>query len=196
MASKSTKKFSSPWKMRRNLVTFQAAAGILVLPQNHGHVDKALQVIGKWWKLQDELDLKSHLECEARAGCRSQVGQEAKVHPAIGTASPVAIVLELSVTDPARIYQLLYIKHVTDSWDLGVLLSNTLLKALLRQTMGLEFWLGCLNSMVMTFLVRLKFLVMEISDLPSSNLIWLSGTGRQVDLKYLPCAYHNQQARC
>lgn len=48
MASKSTKKFSSPWKMRRNLVTFQAAAGILVLPQNHGHVDKALQVIGKW----------------------------------------------------------------------------------------------------------------------------------------------------
>lgn len=67
------------------------------------------------------------------------MGQEAKVHPAIGTASPVAIVLELSVTDPARIYQLLYIKHVTDSWDLGVLLSNTLLKALLRQTMGLEF---------------------------------------------------------
>lgn len=67
------------------------------------------------------------------------MGQEAKVHPAIGTASPVSIVLELSVTDPARIYQLLCVKYVTDSWDLGVLLSNTLLIALLQQTMGLDF---------------------------------------------------------
>lgn len=62
----------------------------------------------------------------------------AKVHPIIGTASPATIVLELSVTAPDRIYRLLYIEYMTDIWDFGLLLSNTLLTAPLQQTMGLE----------------------------------------------------------
>lgn len=62
----------------------------------------------------------------------------AKVHPIISTASPATIVLELSVTAPDRIYRLLYIEFMTDIWDFGLLLSNTLLIAPLQQTMGLE----------------------------------------------------------
>lgn len=86
--------------------------------QSHGHVDKALQAIINLWKVQGELGLKSHLECEARAGFRSCLGQEAKVHPAIGTAPPTTIELELSVTDTARIYRTLYIEYVTENWVL------------------------------------------------------------------------------
>lgn len=189
-------KLVSPWKMRRNLVSSKAPAGILGLPQNHECVDRALQVIGSWGKEHGELGLKWYLECEARAGCRSYTGQEAKVHPTIGTASPATIVLELSVTDPIRIYTLLYVEHMTDIWNFGLLLSNILLIALLQQTMGLEFWLGCPNLTMMTFLVRLEFLVLELPDLPALNLIGLSGTGRQVDLKDWHCAHHIQQVRC
>lgn len=94
--------------------------------QSHGHVDKALQAIINWWKVQGELGLKSHLECEARAGFRRCLGQEAKVHPAIGTAPPTTIELELSVTDTARIYRTLYIEYVTENWVLDSITANRL----------------------------------------------------------------------
>lgn len=59
--------------------------------------------------------------------------------PSIGRSSPGTVILELSITNPARKYRLLSTEYMTDIWDLGLVLSNTVLIVLLQQTMGLEF---------------------------------------------------------